>query len=51
MQDVIDTSAPNVMNLFDNTDFIFNCPYGFSERFAGGQDSRYYPGSMHLMES
>jgi hypothetical protein len=34
------TSAPNVMNLFDNTNFIFNCPYGFSERFAGGQDSR-----------
>jgi quercetin dioxygenase-like cupin family protein len=36
------TSAPNIMNLFDNTDFIFNCPYRFSERFAGGQDSQDY---------
>jgi len=27
------TSAPNVMNVIDNTDFVFNCPYTFSDRF------------------
>ena len=32
------TTAPNVMNLFDNPDFIFNCPYAFSERFSGAED-------------
>src|SRR6202030_2274757 len=32
------TTAPNVMNLFDNPQFIFHCPYAFSERFSGAQD-------------
>lgn len=32
------TSAPNVMNLLDNPDFIFNCPYNFSERYSGAED-------------
>ena len=32
------TSAPNVMNLFDNTDYIFNCPHVFAERFSGAED-------------
>ena len=32
------TTAPNVMNLIDNPDFIFNCPYTFSERFSGADD-------------
>jgi quercetin dioxygenase-like cupin family protein len=32
------TSAPNVMNLIDNTEFIFGCPYNFSERFSGAED-------------
>src|SRR6202023_4178276 len=32
------TTAPNVMNLLDNNDFIFNCPYTFSERFSGADD-------------
>jgi quercetin dioxygenase-like cupin family protein len=32
------TSAPNVMNVIDNTDFVFNCPYTFSERFSGADD-------------
>ena len=27
------TSAPNVMNLLDNMDFIFNCPYHFTDRY------------------
>jgi quercetin dioxygenase-like cupin family protein len=32
------TSAPNVMNLLDNRDFIFNCPYNFTDRFSGDED-------------
>lgn len=32
------TSAPNVMNLIDNTEFIFNCPYNFTDRFSGADD-------------
>jgi quercetin dioxygenase-like cupin family protein len=32
------TSAPNVMNLIDNRDFVFNCPHAFTERFSGGDD-------------
>jgi quercetin dioxygenase-like cupin family protein len=31
------TTAPNVMNLFDNPEFIFNCPCAFSERFSGAE--------------
>src|SRR6266581_797355 len=27
------TTAPNVMNLFDNPQFVFNCPFAFNERF------------------
>lgn len=27
------TTAPNGMNLFGNPDFVFNCPYDFSDRF------------------
>jgi mannose-6-phosphate isomerase-like protein (cupin superfamily) len=32
------TSAPNVMNLIDNPNFIFDCPHNFSERFSGADD-------------
>jgi len=32
------TTAPNMMNLIDNPDFIFNCPYDFSDRYAGASD-------------
>ena len=32
------TSAPNVMNLIDNPNFIFNCPHAFTERFSGADD-------------
>jgi quercetin dioxygenase-like cupin family protein len=32
------TSAPNVMNLYDNPHFVFNCPYDFSERYSGADD-------------
>jgi quercetin dioxygenase-like cupin family protein len=27
------TTAPNAMNLYNNSDFIFNCPYTFKDRF------------------
>ncbi|MDB5509345.1 MAG: Cupin protein [Hyphomicrobiales bacterium] len=32
------TTAPNVMNLFDNTNFIFNNDFNFSDRYAGNDD-------------
>ncbi|MBT3916614.1 MAG: cupin [Rhodospirillaceae bacterium] len=32
------TTAPNVMNLLNNVDMIFNCPYKFTDRFAGDED-------------
>jgi quercetin dioxygenase-like cupin family protein len=32
------TTAPNVMNLFGNPHFVFNCPYNFTDRFAGADN-------------
>lgn len=32
------TSAPILMNLYHNREFIFNCPYVFSDRFQGVSD-------------
>ena len=32
------TTAPNLMNLVNNTDFIFNTPYQFKDRFSGADD-------------
>ncbi len=32
------TTAPNLMNLIDNVDAIFNCPYQFRDRFSGADD-------------
>src|SRR5947199_1381956 len=32
------TSAPNVMNLIDNPQFIFNCAHSFTDRFSGADD-------------
>ncbi len=32
------TTAPNAMNLYSNTDFIFNCPYSFKDRFDPTDD-------------
>ncbi len=32
------TTAPNLMDLIGNTDFIFNAPYNFNDRFSGAAD-------------
>ena len=32
------TTAPNVLNLLNNTDAIFNCPLEFRDRFSGADD-------------
>jgi hypothetical protein len=32
-------SAPNQINLTDNIDFVFSCPYVFKDRFSGEEDS------------
>jgi quercetin dioxygenase-like cupin family protein len=32
------TSAPNILNLIDNTAFVFNCPRAFNDRFSGAED-------------
>jgi mannose-6-phosphate isomerase-like protein (cupin superfamily) len=32
------TTAPNLMNLINNVDMIFNTPYQFSDRFSGADD-------------
>ncbi|POF34497.1 cupin domain-containing protein [Roseibium marinum] len=32
------TTAPNLMNLIGDKDFIFNCPYGFMSRFSADRD-------------
>ena len=32
------TTAPNLMNLINNVDVMFNCPYEFRDRFSGADD-------------
>ena len=32
------TSAPNIMNLIGDANFVFNCPYVFANRYAGQED-------------
>ena len=32
------TSAPNVINLIDSPEFVFDCPHAFRERFSGPAD-------------
>ena len=51
------TNAPIVMDIFHNEDFVFNCPYEFSDRYAG-QDKyfsvgtkRYETGMQHIWET
>jgi oxalate decarboxylase/phosphoglucose isomerase-like protein (cupin superfamily) len=51
------TNAPIIMDIFHNEDFVFNCPYEFSDRYAG-QDNyfsvgtkRYETGMQHIWET
>jgi len=32
------TSAPNIFNLINNPRFVFDCPFVFDDRFAGGDE-------------
>jgi oxalate decarboxylase/phosphoglucose isomerase-like protein (cupin superfamily) len=41
------TSAPCMMNLIHNTDFIFNCPYVFSDRYHSQEDYFGNPGTWY----
>lgn len=41
------TNAPSVMNLFADSDFVFECPYVFSKRFSGAADYFSSEGTLH----
>ena len=32
------TSAPNIINLMDSLDFVFACPWNFTDRYSGAAD-------------
>ncbi len=40
------TTAPNILNLFSNADFVFNCPYSFKDRFNPTDD--YYKSNEEI---
>jgi hypothetical protein len=43
-------TAPNVMNIYDNPDFIFNCPYNFRNRFDPDATDYYKPSDEILSD-
>ena len=43
-------TAPNVMNQFDNPEFIFNCPYNFRDRFDPNREDYYKPSDEILAD-
>jgi len=51
------TNAPLVMDIFHNADFVFQCPYSFTDRYAGQEDyfavgnKRYETGRQHVWET
>jgi oxalate decarboxylase/phosphoglucose isomerase-like protein (cupin superfamily) len=51
------TNAPLVMDVFHNEDFVFNCPYTFSDRYSGADgffnvgQKRYESGMQHIWET
>jgi len=51
------TNAPLMMDVMHNEDFIFDCPYNFSDRYAGADGyfsqglKRYESGMQHIWET
>ena len=51
------TNAPLVMDVFHNQDFVFDCPYIFSDRYSGADgffnvgQKRYESGMQHIWET
>src|SRR5713226_4289312 len=51
------TNAPLMMDVIHNEDFLFNCPYVFSDRYSGGEgffnvgQKRYEMGMQHIWET
>ena len=51
------TNAPLVMDVFHHVDFVFNCPYSFTDRYRGEADyfamanKRYEAGRQHIWET
>ena len=45
---LVGTTAPSMMNLFGNADFIFDCPHIFRDRYDGG--AGYYKASLQEIE-
>src|SRR5205823_5221910 len=42
------TNAPTIIRLFHSSDFLFNNPYQFRDRFSG--DERYFSGDGRLLK-
>ena len=51
------TNAPLMLDTIHNEDFVFNCPYEFSDRYSGAEDffnvgqKRYESGMQHIWET
>jgi oxalate decarboxylase/phosphoglucose isomerase-like protein (cupin superfamily) len=51
------TNAPLVMDVVHNEEFVFNCPYNFSDRYSGADgffnvgQKRYESGMQHIWET
>jgi oxalate decarboxylase/phosphoglucose isomerase-like protein (cupin superfamily) len=51
------TNAPMVLDMYRNTDFVFNCPYSFFDRYQGEEDffgvgkKRYTHGLQNIWET
>ena len=51
------TNAPVIMDVVHNEDFVFNCPYNFSDRYSGAEgffkigQKRYELGMQHIWET
>jgi oxalate decarboxylase/phosphoglucose isomerase-like protein (cupin superfamily) len=51
------TNAPLLLDVVHNEDFIFNCPYDFTDRYAGAEgyfnmgQKRYEAGMQHIWET